>query len=134
MLTEELRPAAALEKHYRVTELMELWGFSHSTVTKMFTEEPDVLRLSSPPNGRRKYVSLSIPDSVVQRVHERHAQKDRERISAGDGFREITLRDPKSERGSKQDYVLKLRVPKKPPQRERVSGPMRQAEVDSAAA
>jgi hypothetical protein len=35
----------ATEKHYRVKDLAELWGFSDNTIIKQFTDEPGVLRL-----------------------------------------------------------------------------------------
>ena len=60
----------AFEKHYRVAELAALWGFSDATIIKQFSDEPGVLRLGQSV-GRRKYVTLSIPESVALRVHER---------------------------------------------------------------
>ncbi len=64
----------ALEKHYRVGELAKLWGFAASTVIRLFAAEPGVVRIWSP-SGRRKYVTLSIPESVALRVHERLTQQ-----------------------------------------------------------
>jgi hypothetical protein len=63
--------SAALEKHYRVKELAALWGFCDKTIMKMFADEPGVIRLSSGSSGKRRYVTLSIPESVALRVHER---------------------------------------------------------------
>lgn len=60
----------ATEKHYRVKDLAELWGVSKHTITKLFENEPGVLRLEFP-TGKRKYVTLSIPESVAARVHQR---------------------------------------------------------------
>ncbi len=57
------------EKHYRVKELASLWGLSRGTLIKHFTNEPDVLKLESQ-TGKRKYVTLSIPESVALRVHQ----------------------------------------------------------------
>jgi hypothetical protein len=62
------------EKHYELSELAELWGVSAETIRNVFRNEPDVLRHSSKPNGKkRKYVLMRIPLSVAQRVHKRLA-------------------------------------------------------------
>lgn len=61
---------AALEKHYRVRELAELWGFSDNTIIKFFAGEPGVIRVERS-GAARKYTTLSIPESVAVRVHER---------------------------------------------------------------
>lgn len=60
----------AVQKHYRVKELADLWGFSENTIIELFSKEDGVLRLESP-TGKRKYATLSIPETVAIRVHER---------------------------------------------------------------
>ena len=67
--------APALQRHYRIDQLAELWGFSRTTVRKAFDQEPDVIRWSNPTSGKRKYESISIPESVALRVHERLCQQ-----------------------------------------------------------
>ncbi len=64
-----MRDSVAVEKHYRVKELADLWGFSQNTIIKLFSNEDGVLRLESP-TGKRKYATLSIPESVAILVHE----------------------------------------------------------------
>ena len=64
----------ALEKHYRVKELAELWKLSQNSIIKMFTDEEGVLRLESG-SGKRRYATLSIPESVASRVHERRSKQ-----------------------------------------------------------
>ena len=62
----------AFEKHYSITQLSKLWGWSYDKVRRLFEHEPGVLRTVS--NGtlkKRKYVCLVIPESVVIRVHHR---------------------------------------------------------------
>ena len=59
------------QQHYRVRELAARWGFAESTIIKMFRNEPGVLRLGGDSHGKRSYVSLSIPESVALRVHQR---------------------------------------------------------------
>lgn len=61
----------AFEKHYRVTELAELWKLSTDTVTRMFTDHPDVITIDNAGTGKRKYATLSIPASVASAVHQR---------------------------------------------------------------
>jgi hypothetical protein len=62
----------ALEQHYTVQEIAELWAVSTMTVRWIFRDQPGVLK----PKGRktflsaRAYESLRIPASVVARVHE----------------------------------------------------------------
>ena len=61
----------SLERHYRPKELSEMWGFSEDTIRRWFADEPGVLKVggSYHRNGKRGYVSLSIPESVAQRIH-----------------------------------------------------------------
>jgi len=61
----------AEEKHYRAKDLAELWGFSASTIINLFRDEPGVLKLASATGERRRYVTLSIPESVATRVRQR---------------------------------------------------------------
>src|SRR5664279_4188811 len=85
--------AAALEKHYRVRELAALWGFSDNTIIRLFATEPAVIRLESG-TGRRKYTTLSIPESVALRVHERLGQEPLQaQLPTGNPLRVIRLRD-----------------------------------------
>jgi hypothetical protein len=62
----------ALEKHYTVTEISELWHLDEKLVRKMFEFENDVL-VFGPNESRykRRYRSLRIPESVMLRVHRR---------------------------------------------------------------
>lgn len=61
----------AFEKHYRVKELAGLWGLSPKTVTRIFTDEAGVIRVANNGTTKRRYATLSIPESVASRVHER---------------------------------------------------------------
>ena len=61
----------AFEKHYRVKELAGLWGLSPKTVTRIFADEAGVVRVANDVTAKRKYATLSIPESVASRVHER---------------------------------------------------------------
>jgi len=67
---------AAIEKHYSVQELAEMWKLSKDTIRRLFRDEPGVIKINATP-GRRKrsYVVLRLPESVVLRVHERLRQQ-----------------------------------------------------------
>ena len=100
---------AALEKHYRVRELGELWGFSDNTIIRLFATEPGVIRLESGA-GRRKYTTLSIPESVALSVHERLSQESLQTHSAaGSPLRLIRLRDLNAGAAKKPRNILKLK-------------------------
>ena len=63
--------SVAFEKHYRVKELACLWGLSPKTVSRIFADEPGVIRVANDGRSRRRYATLSIPESVACRVHEK---------------------------------------------------------------
>jgi len=65
---------SALEKHFTIQQVAELWGLSDDTVRRTFRNEPGVIAITHPERrGRRPYSRLSIPESVLLRVHERLA-------------------------------------------------------------
>jgi hypothetical protein len=61
------------EKHYAPDELAALWGVSTETVRSIFRDEPGVLRVvkEDKPKNKRAYVTMRIPESVAERVHNR---------------------------------------------------------------
>ena len=98
-----------MEKHYRVRELASLWGFSDNTIIRLFTVEPGVIRLESSA-GRRKYTTLSIPESVALRVHQRLSQDSLQtHFAAGNPLRIIRLRDLGTGMSKKARNILKLK-------------------------
>ena len=102
----------AFEKHYRVRELAGLWGLSAKTVTRMFAEEAGVIRVANDGTGKRKYATLSIPESVALRVHERLGnQPFQATLAGGHPLRIIRLGD------------LHAGVSKKPRQRHQAEYP-----------
>lgn len=62
-----------VELHYTVAEIAEKWKLSEDVVRRLFEKEPGVLVLGKDgtTNGRRRYTTLRIPVSVVERVHKR---------------------------------------------------------------
>jgi hypothetical protein len=69
------------ERHYKSSEIAELWNVSEDVVRRMFADEPGVLKFGEPTRlvGRgkykRRYSYLRIPESVLQRVQERLMHK-----------------------------------------------------------
>lgn len=61
----------ALEKHYRPSELATVWGLSVDTIRAMFEREPGVLKHGTNQKGKRRYVTLRIPETIAVRVHNR---------------------------------------------------------------
>jgi len=64
---------AALEKHYSVSEVCKLWGWSRTKVLEVFRDEPGVLQshLRTLRPRKRQNVTVRIPESVLLRVHGR---------------------------------------------------------------
>ena len=68
----------AFEKHFSVAEVSERWGYSEDTIRRIFRDEPGVLKIGSPETRvKRKRFRLSIPESVMIRVHQRLSSKGR---------------------------------------------------------
>jgi hypothetical protein len=59
----------ALERHYSVNEIAELWGLSPDATRRMFRNEPGVVEIRNKVTHKRRYGTLRIPESVVERVH-----------------------------------------------------------------
>jgi hypothetical protein len=61
---------SALERHLTAHEVGKLWGFSEDVIRRLFKDYPGVLKVSSPGRrGKRSYVSIRIPESIVQKRH-----------------------------------------------------------------
>ena len=67
----------ALDRHYTVAQVAEMWGLSDDKVRQVFRAEPGVLQAKVPTIRARKRqnVTLRIPESVLIRVHARMAVK-----------------------------------------------------------
>jgi hypothetical protein len=83
----------AFEKHYRVKELAGLWGLSPKTVSRIFGSETGVIRVANEGKGKRMYTTLSIPESVISRVHERLGENVRSVVESFKPVRIIRLRE-----------------------------------------
>jgi hypothetical protein len=59
----------ALERCLTVKEVAALWKLSEDTVRRLFQHEPGVLAISQARHrGKRRYVTLRIPESVLERM------------------------------------------------------------------
>jgi hypothetical protein len=64
--------SVALERHYSVPEIAELWSMSEKSVRRLFEGEGGVLEWGTPETLRKRgYRNLRIPESVLIRVHQR---------------------------------------------------------------
>lgn len=96
------------EKHYRVAELAELWGYSLTSITTLFRNAPGVLKLSF-----GKKVTLSIPESVALRVHETLTQEPLKlKLASSNPRAVVNLRDSHAGVIQKPRHVLKSHPPK----------------------
>lgn len=58
--------------NYSVSELAHLWQLSEKTIRRMFVDEPGVVKWGHEEKCfKRAYMTLRMPESVVQRVHRR---------------------------------------------------------------
>ena len=64
----------AVERHFTVQEIAELWQVSADTVRRTFAGEPGVLTI-----GRGRRALLRVPQSILSRVHNRMANGKRNR-------------------------------------------------------
>ncbi|MFY9937839.1 MAG: hypothetical protein WB780_12680 [Candidatus Acidiferrales bacterium] len=68
----QLETSVHIERHYAVTEIAEMWNLSADKVRELFEDEPGVLVIGERnPRRKRRYVTLRIPQSVLERVHRR---------------------------------------------------------------
>jgi hypothetical protein len=61
------------DRHFSVGEIAALWVLSDDLVRKIFEHEPGVISIGVPRStGRkRRYVTLRVPQAVLERVHRR---------------------------------------------------------------
>lgn len=88
---------SAFEQHFTPQEIADLWKRDPGTIRRMFRYEEGVI-VDGPEHrsdGKRDYVTLRIPGSVVKRVHDRLMNKRVGRLrignrrKSGDGSREL---------------------------------------------
>ncbi len=64
------------ERHFTPKQLTDLWVLDESTIRRLFLDEPGVMKYgkASRHDGRRDYVTLRIPESIVRRVYEKRSR------------------------------------------------------------
>jgi hypothetical protein len=70
------------EKHYRISDLVRLWGLGRETVRRLVKDDPGVIKVRM---GQKKaHTIYSIPESAAHRIHTLllNAQVQRESLSA----------------------------------------------------
>lgn len=70
MKKEEADPIDIFEPTVTIKQLSEKWGFSQTTLTDMFRDQPGVLKRGRRNSRRRTKVTLKIPISVAKRVYD----------------------------------------------------------------
>ena len=71
-VSDQTAPDKAIERHYSLEQIGELWGLSTRTVRKMFENEPGIIVFGNTGSlKKRRYLTLRIPESVLLRVHRR---------------------------------------------------------------
>jgi hypothetical protein len=62
--------STALERHFTIPELAELWHVDYKTVQRWFEGRDDVLTFGSAHRARkRRHVSIRVPASVAEKVY-----------------------------------------------------------------
>ena len=72
----QIETSVHIERHYAVTEIAEMWNLSPDKVRELFENEPGVLVIGErSPHRKRRYDTLRIPQTVLERVHCRLSSK-----------------------------------------------------------
>jgi len=60
----------ALERHFSVQQIAEMWNLCENSIRALFKNEPGVVLIERPRSRwKRGYSTLRIPQSVLERVH-----------------------------------------------------------------
>jgi hypothetical protein len=72
----QIETSVHIERHYAVTEIAEMWNLSPDKIRELFEKEPGVLVLGErSPRHKRRYVTIRVPQTVLERVHSRLSSK-----------------------------------------------------------
>jgi hypothetical protein len=72
----QIETSVHIERHYAVTEIADMWNLSADKVRELFENEAGVLVIGDrSPRHKRRYITLRIPQSVLERVHRRLSSK-----------------------------------------------------------
>jgi hypothetical protein len=71
-VSASLESNIALERHYSIQEIAKTWGLCENSVRELFKNEPGVVKIARQRSRhKRRYITVRIPLSVVERVHRR---------------------------------------------------------------
>lgn len=74
-LARPINQPVAFERHFSPRTLAEMWGFSEDTIVRWFEDEEGVLKCgSNGTRGKRRKLTLRIPESVALRVYRERSQ------------------------------------------------------------
>jgi len=59
----------AVEPHFSVKQLAELWGFSQRTIRRLIEDEPELVTIRRDSRNKRTYRRVQVPASVAERLH-----------------------------------------------------------------
>ena len=59
----------AVEAHFSVKQLAELWGFSQRTIRRLIEDEPELVTIRRDSRNKRTYRRVQVPASVAERIH-----------------------------------------------------------------
>lgn len=62
------------EQHYSVLDIATAWSVDPSTIRRLFGDRDDVIKIYKPRRRTRRYVTLRIPHSTMERVREEMAR------------------------------------------------------------
>lgn len=64
------------EPHYSIQQIGEMWNLDPTTVRRIFQDQPGVLKIPSrlARRGKRHYITLRVPASVLARIHRERAR------------------------------------------------------------
>jgi hypothetical protein len=58
---------ATFEKHYRVSDLAQIWSLGRETVRLLVKDDPGVIKIRM--GRKRAHTVYSVPESVAERIH-----------------------------------------------------------------
>jgi hypothetical protein len=68
--TDDVAMSPAFERHFTVADVAALWNLSPDAVRDVFRHEEGVLAIGTDSSrGKRRYQTLRIPQSILERVH-----------------------------------------------------------------
>ena len=71
------------ERHYTVLEIAKMWSVTVDVIRNLFAREPGVMVIGDLGSRiKRRYTTLRVPESVLERVHRRLCNPDLTKVHA----------------------------------------------------